>query len=88
MPTFVYRAVTENGTIVRNRVEDINKKIQDLNNVNQKVTSLNVLQEFLDTVGKDSSVDDKLEIINNILKSNKEEFSALTYTPFVIWVNI
>lgn len=27
MPTFVYRAVTENGTIVRNRVEDINKKM-------------------------------------------------------------
>ena len=27
MPTFVYRAVTSNGTIVRNRVEDINKKI-------------------------------------------------------------
>ena len=27
MPTFVYRAVTDNGSIVRNRVEDINKKI-------------------------------------------------------------
>lgn len=27
MPTFVYRAVTENGSIVRNRVEDINKKM-------------------------------------------------------------
>ena len=27
MPTFVYRAVTSNGTIVRNRVEDINKKM-------------------------------------------------------------
>ncbi len=26
MPTFVYRAVTENGNIVRNRVEDINRK--------------------------------------------------------------
>lgn len=26
MPTFVYRAVSENGTIVRNRVEDISRK--------------------------------------------------------------
>ena len=26
MPTFVYRAVTQNGDIVKNRVEDINRK--------------------------------------------------------------
>ena len=26
MPIFVYRAVTEDGTIVRNKVEDINRK--------------------------------------------------------------
>ena len=36
MPTFVYRAVNEKGTIVRNRVEDINKKslIRKLKNNN------------------------------------------------------
>ena len=26
MPVFVYRAVTKNGTIVRNRVDDISRK--------------------------------------------------------------
>ena len=45
----------------------INKKIQDLNNVNQKVTSLNVLQEFMSTIGEEESVDNKITKINNIL---------------------
>lgn len=46
---------------------NINKKIQDLNNVNQKVTSLNVLQEFMSTIGEEESVDNKITKINNIL---------------------
>ena len=46
---------------------NINKKIQDLNNVNQKVTSLNVLQEFMNTIGQEESVDNKIKKINNIL---------------------
>lgn len=46
---------------------NINKKIQDLNNINQKVTSLNVLQEFMSTIGEDESVDNKITKINNIL---------------------
>lgn len=46
---------------------NINKKIQDLNNVNQKVTSLNVLQEFMSTIGEEESVDTKIKKINNIL---------------------
>ena len=46
---------------------NINKKIQDLNNVNQKVTSLNVLQEFMNTIGEEESVDNKIVKINNIL---------------------
>ena len=45
----------------------IHNKIKTFNNINDRINNLNVLQEFLDTVGKDSSVDDKLEIINNIL---------------------
>ena len=45
----------------------INKKIQDLNNVNQKVTSLNVLQEFMNTIGEEESVDNKIKKINDIL---------------------
>lgn len=46
---------------------NINKKIQDLNNVNQKVTSLNVLQEFMSTIGEEESVNNKIAKINNIL---------------------
>ena len=46
---------------------NINKKIQNLNNVNQKVTSLNVLQEFMSTIGAEESVDNKITKINNIL---------------------
>ena len=46
---------------------NINKKIQNLNNVNQKVTSLNVLQEFMSTIGEEESVDNKITKINNIL---------------------
>ena len=46
---------------------NINKKIQDLNNVNQKVTSLNVLQEFMNTIGEEESVNNKIVKINNIL---------------------
>ncbi len=45
----------------------INKQIQNLNNVNQKVTSLNVLQEFMSTIGEEESVDNKIVKINNIL---------------------
>ena len=46
---------------------NINKKIQDLRNVNQKVTSLNVLQEFMSTIGEEETVDNKITKINNIL---------------------
>lgn len=45
----------------------INKQIQELNNVNQKVTSLNVLQEFMSTIGEEETVDNKISKINNIL---------------------
>ena len=45
----------------------INKQIQELNNVNQKVTSLNVLQEFMSTIGEEEAVDNKITKINNIL---------------------
>ncbi len=46
---------------------NINKRIQELNNVNQKVTSLNVLQEFMSTIGEEETVDNKITKINTIL---------------------
>lgn len=38
----------------------IHKKIESFNNLNQKVTNLNILQDFMDTISKTSSVDEKL----------------------------
>ena len=46
---------------------NISKKIKTFRNINDRITSLNVLQDFLDTIGKDTSVDDKLQVINEIL---------------------
>lgn len=59
----------------------IHKKIQYFSNINDRLSSLNVLQEFLDAIGKDSSVDNKLEIINNILI---EKF-AIKYSTIVVF---
>ena len=35
----------------------IHKKIQDFKNTDQKIKSLNVLQEFMSTIGEESTVD-------------------------------
>ena len=45
----------------------IHKKIDTFNNINQKITSLNVLQEFMDTIAKQESADEKIKMINEIL---------------------
>jgi len=45
----------------------VHKKIDTFNNINQKITSLNVLQEFMDTIAKESSTDEKIKMINEIL---------------------
>ncbi len=67
------------GLIVYNL--NIYKKIKIFSNINDRVSNLNVLQDFLDTIGKDSSVDNKLEIINNILI---EKFS-IKYSTIVVF---
>lgn len=45
----------------------IHKKIDTYTNLNQKVVSLNVLQEFMDTVSKEETPDEKIRKINEIL---------------------
>ncbi len=67
------------GLIVYNL--NIYKKIKSFSNINDRLSSLNVLQDFLDTIGKDSSVENKLEIINNILI---EKFS-IKYSTMVVF---
>ena len=67
------------GLIIYNL--SIHKKIKTFNNINDKITNLNVLQDFLDTIGQDSSADNKLEIINNILV---EKFQ-IKYSTIVVF---
>ena len=59
----------------------INKQVQELKNVNQKVTSLNVLQEFMSTIGEDETVDNKINKINDIL-IEKYEIKYSTIVAF------
>ena len=44
MPIFVYRAVTNNGTIVRNKVEDINRKSLIKKLKRNNLTPINIVQ--------------------------------------------
>lgn len=45
----------------------ISKKIENFNNINQKITNLNILQDFINTISEVTSVNEKIEKINNIL---------------------
>ena len=59
----------------------IHKKIQTFNNINQKITSLNVLQDFMNTIGEYSNVDDKIKKINEILIEKYE----IKYSTIVVF---
>ena len=59
----------------------IHKKIQTFNNINQKINSLNVLQDFMSTIGEYSNVDDKIKKINNILIEKYE----IKYSTIVVF---
>ena len=45
----------------------VHKKIESFNNLNQKVVSLNVLQDFMDTLSEYSNVNEKINKINEVL---------------------
>ena len=59
----------------------IHKKIQTFSNINQKINSLNVLQEFMNIIGKNTSVDDKLKAINETLMEKYE----IKYSTIVVF---
>ena len=59
----------------------IHKKLEEFSNTNQKITSLNVLQDFMDTISETSSVDDKLKKINDILI----EKYGIKYSTIVVY---
>ncbi len=59
----------------------INKKIQKFKNINQKITNLQVVQDFMSTIGETSSVDEKIQKINNILIEKYE----IKYSTIVVF---
>jgi len=59
----------------------IHKKIQNFNNLNQKITSLNVLQDFMNTLSEVTSVDEKIQKINDILIERYE----IKYSTIVVF---
>ena len=59
----------------------INKKINNFNNLNQKVTNLNILQDFMDTISKTSSVEEKIAQINNIIVERYQ----IKYSTIVVY---
>ena len=46
---------------------NINKKIKTFSSINQKITSLNVLQNFMDILGADVSADEKIRNLNDTI---------------------
>jgi len=59
----------------------IHKKIQTFNNINRKINNLNVLQDFMNTIGEDLPVDDKIKKINDVLIEKYE----IKYSTIVVF---
>ena len=59
----------------------IHKKIQQFNNLSRQANNLRVLQDFLSTVGECSSVDEKIQKINDILIEKYE----IKYSTIVVF---
>lgn len=45
----------------------LNKKIKKFNSINETIKGLNIVQDFMNTIGESTSVDDKINKINEIL---------------------
>lgn len=60
---------------------NINKKIQQFNNLNRLANNLRVVQDFLSTIGEYSSVDEKIQKINEILIEKYE----IKYSTIVVF---
>ncbi len=59
----------------------VSKRIKNFKDINQKVISLNVLQDFMATCGDDMSVDEKIVKVNEILI----EQYAIKYSTIVVF---
>ena len=59
----------------------IHKRIQQFDNLNRQANNLRVLQDFLNTIGETSSVDEKISKINDILIEKYE----IKYSTIVVF---
>ena len=59
----------------------IHKKIQKFKNLNQKVTNLYVVQDFMNAIGETSSVEEKIKKINDVLIERYE----IKYSTIVVF---
>ena len=59
----------------------IHQKIQDFNNLTRQANNLKVVQDFLSTIGECSSVDEKIQKINEILIEHYE----IKYSTIVVF---
>lgn len=59
----------------------IHKKIQKFRNMNQRITNLYVVQDFMNAIGETSAVEDKIKKINDILIERYE----IKYSTIVVF---
>ena len=59
----------------------IHKKIQKFKNMNQKITNLYVVQDFMNAIGETSTVEQKIQKINDILIERYE----IKYSTIVVF---
>lgn len=59
----------------------IHKKIQKFKNMNQKITNLSVVQDFMNAIGETSTVEQKIKKINDILIERYE----IKYSTIVVF---
>lgn len=59
----------------------IHKKIQKFRNMNQKITNLYVVQDFMNAIGETSTVEDKIKKINDVLIERYE----IKYSTIVVF---
>lgn len=59
----------------------IHKKIQKFKNMNQRITNLYVVQDFMNAIGETSTVDEKIKKINDILIDRYE----IKYSTIVVF---
>lgn len=59
----------------------IHKKIQKFKNMNQKITNLYVVQDFMNTIGETSTVEQKIKKINDVLIERYE----IKYSTIVVF---